>query len=198
MGYGVASDVVQVFLDVQHLDGVGGAGYAGEEAVHQHRGVGFGHHARGQGGVHQQHHQAGHIRLYGDDAFGGQSPGHTDAGLHAFVVGENQDVVFGAEARHFVGGAAGAGDDNGLGVQRLDESDGGAAYGLGLVVLGKLFVVVVALFGLDDGGGGNLNGLYRIVADGDFVREQDGVAAVQNGVVNIGDFGAGGRWGIDH
>ena len=198
VGHGVAADVVEVFADVEHLDGVGGAGYAGEEAVHQHGGVGFGHHSGGQGGVHQQGYQLGDIGFYGDDALGRQAPGHTHAGLDVFLVGEHQDVVFGAEAGHFVGGAPAAGDDDGLGVQGLDETGGGAGYGLGLVVLGEFLVVVVGFFGFYDGGGGDLHRFYGVVADGDFVGQQDGIAPVQDGVVDVGDFGAGGGGGVDH
>ena len=114
-------------------------------------------------------------------------------------MGKDEDVVLRAEAAHFVGGAPGAGDDDGLGVQGLDEPGGGAGNGLGLaVLLGELFVVVVGLFRLNDGRGGDLHGFYGVVAHRDFVGEEDGIAAVQHGVMDVGDFGAGGRGRVDH
>ena len=53
---------------------------------------------------------------------------------------------------------------------------------------------------LDAGGDAveDLDAFQRVFADGGFAAEHDGVGLLENGVGDVGDFGAGGHGGFDH
>ena len=190
--------MIQVFLDVEHLDGVGRPGNAGHEAVYQGDHVPLRNHARRHRRVDQHGDQLGHVPLSGEDALGIEAPCHAHTALHGCVMGEHDDVVLRPKTRHLVGGSAGARDYDRFGIERLGQLGGSPSDGLGLVTLRELGVVVVHLFGLDDGCIGDAHRLHRIRAHGDFVGQQNGVATVKHGVGDVGHLGSSWRGGIDH
>ena len=149
-----------------------------------------------------------HVGVAGDAAEdGGDAPLEGELALDGGVGGDGDDDLLGTEGADDAGGVAveGGGDD-GAGADVFGEfvgavGDGAAEVGAGGVG-GVAGAHVLDVFGGVFGGAGDeghgADGFDGVFAAGGLAGEHEGVGAVEDGVGDVGEFGAGGARIDDH